>query len=210
MNRQKKITSGFTIIELGLVLIVMGLLAGSFVFFFGEYLSREKFQENERRVKSAVDAIEGYVLADEDGAGALPAPDEIDSKKYFPATLGENMESLQGQRFLYIQAEELQGATSVTDVYETSLQVQIYKEIASDGSFSTLLATIDNVAFVLISTGRNLKQETDIDTPSGSGVTTVSVLKGGDGANLDFFDDIIGYRTLLTLQAKRRAVWPGQ
>ena len=62
--------TGFSLVELSIVLLIMGLLLGGIALPLAQQRDNARFKETERQLREVREALEGYVLA----TGALPCP----------------------------------------------------------------------------------------------------------------------------------------
>lgn len=190
--------AGFTLIELAVVLVIMGILAPLVYNAVTSYVMHEKEDLAKVAMERAQELVFGELLA---GGGILPSPDSGDLA---PLTLAVSKDPWQS-RLGYWRAPELAGS-SLGAVRATTMEVRIYTDVGSGGAFPAADATLDriipDVAYVLVSSGPNLARETVVDTSSG---IVVSVLRGGgplrDGAGTEF-DDIVEYVSLRQLQGR--------
>lgn len=74
MMRAFKKQAGFTLVELSIVLVVIGLLLGTAVVALTNFLSRAQFSETEAQLALVQEALIGYVISQ----GRLPCPDVND------------------------------------------------------------------------------------------------------------------------------------
>ena len=186
---------GFSLIELAIVLVIIGILAPLVYNAVTSYVAHEKQDLAKVLMERAKEMMFGQVLAD---GGLLPDPDSGD---LVPLTLAVSKDPWQS-RLGYWRAPEL--ASSSVDAHtSTTMEVRIYSDVGGGGTFpssgATLERVVPDVAYVLVSSGPNLARETVVDTSSG---VVVSILRGGgplrDGAGSEF-DDIVEYVTLRQL-----------
>lgn len=211
---------GFTLIELGIVLVIMGLVGTLFYNFVFQWIGKEKTNEAARVVAAADKLLLGKLLADR--TGVLPAPESNPSPKdgedgdLLPASLGLGNDPW-GNRLRYFRTGvDIDTASPTTD---TGIHVRIYKDAANfatdhpaapggaPASGPTGQANADqlvsNVAYVVLSLGPDgRKQYRQVD-----GSVYIDVLQpgleaanaGGAGAN-ERFDDQFSYKTLEELK----------
>lgn len=189
---------GFTLVELAVVVVIIGILAPLVYNAVTSYVAREKQELAQASMERARDLIVGHMLANE---GVLPTPD---TGNLIPVDMAVNEDAWQS-RLGYWRAPELETGT-VTGADATTMELRIYQDVGGGGNFpasdATLHRTIPNVAYVLVSSGPNLSRETVVDTSTG---VVVSILKGGgplkDSGHTEF-DDIVEYATLRQLQGR--------
>lgn len=199
---------GFTLVELSVVLVIMGLIAW---FFYGSIFhlaGSEKTSQADRDLRTAESALKGSVAVN----ATLTGPRSVGSVAAYP-TAGLLPQSVSpprdpwDQSILYFVAPELAGSQSVKNVMKTSLRLRIYGGVGSGGTFPAADAALDrevpNVAFVLLSRGKNLEGETTLTTSGG--FTYINVLRAGGplkDASAREFDDMVRAVTLQELAAR--------
>ncbi|MBX6422378.1 type II secretion system GspH family protein [Thermosulfurimonas sp. F29] len=172
---------GFTLIELAIVLVLVGVLAGIGAGILGLLIKRIHYNQNRERLEANVEALIGYALTHH---GRLPSSDQC--KSYL-----RNRKDAWGKDFVCVIASELvtYGACALRT---TSLN-------ATDESDN---ATHENLAFVLISGGPNLNIQTNN--------STIKIYLPGDSVD-DYpgdinrpepYDDMVRYVSLNELQGK--------
>lgn len=197
-----RLAPGFTLIELAIVLVIMGILAPLIYNAVTSYVVHEKEDIAKATMERAKEMMFGEVLA---SGGMLPTPDSGDLA---PLTLAVSKDPWQS-RLAYWRAPELVSA-NVSGPRSTTMEVRLYSDVGGGGAFPAADATLDrvipDVAYVLVSSGPNLARETAVDTSSG---IVVSVLRSGgplrDGTGAEF-DDIVEYVTLRQLQGRYMSV----
>jgi prepilin-type N-terminal cleavage/methylation domain-containing protein len=204
---------GFTLVELAIVLVIMGLIGTVFYNFVFSWIAKEKTNEAARTVATADKLLLGKLLGDR--TGVLPAPESNPSPldgedgDFLPASLGLGNDPW-GNRLRYFRTTEDLDTATTTDIF-----VRIYKDAAnfatdhgaapggSPASSPTGQANADqlvsNVAYVVLSLGPDgRKQYRQVD-----GSIYIDVLQpglesansGGAGVN-EKFDDQFSYKTL--------------
>jgi prepilin-type N-terminal cleavage/methylation domain-containing protein len=187
---------GFTLVELSLVLVIMGLI-GFFV--FGPVMNligKEKLRDGQDALQKVADRLTGrvagyYRLPDPDPGGVAPA--------------GYGQPDPWGRPVLYWLAPQLAGGGRISSVGGTTLVLRTYRTVGSGGPFpaadAQLLSEVGNLAFILASTGPDLAQEITVTTAEGK--TMINVLRGGpmsDGSGREF-DDLVRAVSLGELKA---------
>jgi prepilin-type N-terminal cleavage/methylation domain-containing protein len=81
--------AGFTLVELSIVLIVVGLLLGTTISALTSFLSRAQFSQTEAQLALVQEALIGYVIS----RGRLPCPDRTDYPPVAP-TFGSGSDGL--------------------------------------------------------------------------------------------------------------------
>jgi len=133
----KKPNRGFTLIEMAIVLVIVGLLAGLTLPVISDLIKREKRTASENFLENVKEQIIGYALIND----ALPNDLQAD--------LGIGQDPY-GNTIKYRYADGLDTDLCTPDTTDFTV------EYWSDGSASS---TTNNVAFVIFSIGRNVEQE---------------------------------------------------
>ncbi|WP_068670744.1 type II secretion system protein [Thermosulfurimonas dismutans] len=174
---------GFTLIELAIVLVVLGVLAGIGAGIVGLLIKRVHYNQNRERLEANVEALLGYALTNN---GRLP--DSANCSQYL-----RNAKDVWGKDFVCITALELTKSSACARK-TTSLQV-----IDDNDN-----ATHENIAFVIISGGPNYNVQT-----SGSSTTHIYIpgYPNVDDYTTDMdrpepYDDMVRYVSLAELKAK--------
>ncbi len=179
---------GFTLIELAMVLIIVGLLVGIGITTLGILIKRAKVNATKEIVNADVEAVLGYTFS----SGKLP------DTSAFNAIVRNKKDSF-GKDIAYIYDE---GLTTYCGRLNTNITVQI----CSDTACTTPIQTISDVAFVVLSGGANYNNQ----TAGGGGVnspTTIKVYQYGviadeypdDINRAEDYDDIVKWITLSEL-----------
>lgn len=184
---------GFTLIELAMVLVVIGLLIAFGVSLIGPMTKRAKIIESREAVSQAKEAVFGWTVKNT----YLP-PD-------IATTGGKNVDGF-GKDLLYIKAPEIDASGK-----------NACRRIAADPNNKTTLniclngncttGLVRNIAFVIISGAENYNIQTSAGTPTGcpSGETCVRVYEIGTSNVDDYptdinrpedYDDIVQYISL--------------
>jgi len=158
---------GFTLIELAIVLVLIGLLLGLGVGLIGPLTKRAKYAESKEEVRKAVEALKGFAIR----CGCLPParpPDQYDPSVPDPAfaIVGTRGLDAHSRAFYYIAAPEMvpQGSfsgcgdcadlsTSLCSLNQTTLSLS--REVGSANQ------TVSNLAFVVVSGGPNYNIQTN-------------------------------------------------
>ncbi|AEH45743.1 putative Ig family protein [Thermodesulfatator indicus DSM 15286] len=131
---------GFTLIELAIVLVVLGLLLGLGVSLIGPLTKQAKYRESREKLNANVEAIIGYAIAH----GRLPNATEV--AKVVPYARDST-----GKPFLYIYDENLTTTDSICTQTTTNITVE-----RPDGS------SVTDVAFIMVGSGVNYNIQTGL------------------------------------------------
>ena len=174
--------SGFTLVEMAMVLIIMGIILGSSSKIFTTLSKNSKIQESKELLKQISLDIIGFSKT----FSRLPKIEELMEFRM-------RTKDSWGKEILYLPAKELTG--SLCHKSSSSLQhIQNQK-------------TVKNLAFILVSSGANRNMQTSIDQAV---ITTVKTASRSDKVDFDRnmidrvepFDDFYLTRTLWSLQAQ--------
>jgi len=157
---------GFTLIELAMVLIIVGLLIGLGVGLIGPLTRRAKYSETKETLSAAVDSIIGYATSN----GKIPSWGDYTAD----STIDEFIEVVKDPQdawtkpLYYFFENSLTSNDSVCNRKTTTLT------ICRNGTCSV---RIPNIAFIVISSSENYNPQTGIVSPSGcpSGDTCIGV-----------------------------------
>jgi prepilin-type N-terminal cleavage/methylation domain-containing protein len=184
---------GFTLIELAIVLIVIGLLWGASVNLLGWLTDREKYSGNKEILASAVEAIKGYALNNK----TLPTLSNFTSIVNTP-------NDVWGKPLIYIYYAN---ATNRTICSFTGTPITVrYCYNTSCSSYNDT----QNVAFIVLSSGENMNIQTGFSSQAISSNTTIKVydygIKNIDDYSADVnrpepYDDMVKIMTLYELQS---------
>lgn len=193
---------GFTLVELAVVLVIMGLIGYTFYGSVFEYIAKEKVEQAENHLRETAEQLEGRALAE----NQLPAAGTGDT---LPAGFKGGQDPW-GGAVRYWPAPELV-TNQITGTMTTSLSVAVYSDNGSGGTLpaggATLVRTVDNVGFVLAGSGADLTPDLTVDTSGG--VTTINIMLHEAYLDEDaglYFDDIVLYKSLGELKAAVRSV----
>lgn len=194
-NLKLKTQSGFTLIELAIVLVVIGLLISIGVGLIGPMTKRAMHIESEEVVNAAVESIISY--------GAM--------HNHLPAAIEgivRDTRDAWGRELCYIVCPDLlddpDRGHEICNRRTTTIDIRICRNTAC-----TNFTPVNNVAFVVISGGGNFNTQTDIDTARVVNVYDVGILNvddyvgdlGGD-RRPEPYDDIVKWITLHELRMK--------
>lgn len=177
---------GFTLVEMAVVLLVMGLVGLVFYGFFIRFVGDAKEEIANRDIERVSNLVKGYVIGED---GGLPTDVEY-------ADLGAETDSW-GLNYVYIHDGALEGADDIATNNNAALIVNIY----SDANFGApdLLRTVSDVVFLVVSLGPNNSQDYTI-----TGNTIDILSEQGARQNTTTgrtYDDIVEFVTLNELKA---------
>ncbi len=188
---------GFSLIELAIVLVLIGILIGLGAGLVSMLVKRVKYSESKEAVNSFVQAILGFA----DASGRLPTLNEL------PSVVGSTKDSY-GRDIAYIYDASLTTNSTYGLCGLTSTNLSVI--VCSDASCSTN-STISNVAFVVVSGDGNYNNQTSNSTAVSS-PTSLLVYEYGVG-NVDNYtgdinrpepyDDIVRWVVLGEIQASQ-------
>ena len=139
----------FTLIELALVLIIIGVLLGGGFSIFALLTKREKVKESKNIINENTLIIKNYAILNR----KVP-----DSNKY--NELIKTDHDIWGKKILYKYAKNLTDENSIC--YENATPITI--KICKDSGCNNVEETIKNVAFLILSCGENLNCQTGLGT----------------------------------------------
>ena len=190
-------SKGFTIIELALVLIIIGLLVGFGASLVGPLFERSKRIETQETVKAAVESVIGFAASNN---SRLP------DAAQFPGIIKKQNDSWK---------------KPINYVYDSNLDInQLNSDICGrrttyltvrrcQNSACSTYTDVQNVAYVIVSGGSNYNNQT-IGNLAVTAVTTLNIYNIGlsvDNYNGDFiraeeYDDIVELVTLNELRSQ--------
>ena len=174
MTETDKFSSGFSLIELAIVLVIIGLLVGMGAGLMGPVTKKAKLTKTRDRVTEVYNSIIGYAIANK----TLPANLTV---------LGVKTTDSYGKSLFYDVATGITASDLCTTKGTPYITVN---------DLSAPPAT--NIAFIVLSQGENLCNETGLGTPFtiiDTGVT------GSCAADATYgYDDIVMYLDIITLR----------
>lgn len=199
MPNTEKHQKGFTLIEIAIVLVIVGLLIGMGASLMGPLTQRVKNNETKEIVNAAVESLQSY------GASNNELPDTAS----FP-TVVRKPDDVWGKSLYYLLDDNLTDSTigGICGRKSTDLTINI----CSDAGCSSP-AAISNVAFIVLSSGGNFNNQT-AGTQSVISSTTINLYDIGvsmdnyttDMNRVEANDDIARWITIDELRAKAGCV----
>lgn len=203
MKKPRGIRRGFTLVEMAVVLVIMGLVGYLLYGSIFKLMRQEKVGEGERYLEIVTEQLSAYILAESLGNGTLPTP----VNGFLPADVGTTSDPWRNPiRYWRGTSENLSTAGS-TDLY-----LRIYDN--ADNFYADNVAGavtgqglssqyIPNVGYVVLSQG----PDGEAQYREVTGSTYINVLKPGmavkdpGGAFVQReFDDLVQYKTLSELK----------
>jgi type II secretory pathway pseudopilin PulG len=202
----KKNIKGFSLIEIAIMLVIVGILVGLGAGMMGSVTKQAKIRESRKTIDAAVESLIGYGAAN----SVLPVSGS------FPANV-KNPNDAWTKPFYYVVHT---GLTSTAGGGVCGRKTSYFTvEICPDAACGTPTETINHVAFMVISGGGNYNNQTaDSNTinSASDAVTTISIYDvdvsidnyAGDINSADPYDDIIRWVTINELRTKAGCVGP--
>ncbi len=183
---------GFTLVEIAIVLVIVGLIIGTLAPLMMSMIKRDKLKSGRQTVQRARDEIIGYAMIN---GGRLPAL----------TSLAHRQDPWWNQLFL-ITAPALSSSTSVCSVNATNMSVILYG--GSGGGACSTGNIVSNVACIVASKGPDYNRQ--ISAISGGQVGILDYGCSGDLFPADNagvpsnrpFDDVYEYLSLEELKAR--------
>ena len=183
----------FTLIELAIVLVIVGLLLGGGMGIFSMLVKRSKVIETKDNLKANVEAVISYATSYD----RLPSGSEFKNIVKTP-------KDSWGKDFVYFADTNLLNSNSICERKTTNIILKKCK----DATCSSTSQEIQNVAFVILSGGANFNVQTALNTS-----TTPNEIKIYEpGVEVDDntteinrvekYDDIVEWVTLNDLRVK--------
>ncbi|MCS7278653.1 MAG: hypothetical protein NZ530_01160 [Thermodesulfobacteriaceae bacterium] len=181
----------FTLVEVAIILVVIGLLLGLGASLIGVLTKRVKYTESKEEVRKAVEALKGYAIR----FGYLPSARNetvYNATSPDPAfnTVGVRGFDAWGKALLYrVSGNLIQNSTDLCSLNSTNFS------ITDQGQFKS------NLAFMIISGGLNYNIQTNLtlylqDTPNIDDFPY-------DFTRQERYDDLVEYVSLFELQKQR-------
>jgi len=167
---KKTADKGFTLVELAIVLVIVGLLVGMGATLIGPLTKKAKYNESQNVVKEVYNAVTGYALANK------KLPVDLTS-------VGVRTKDGYAQNLLYYAA----GNITAADFCTTQ---GTYLTVDDDGTTRT------NVAFIVFSQGENRCNQTGTASPFA--IADAGVVAGACTDPNAGYDDIVMYQDINT------------
>lgn len=192
---------GFTLIELAIVLVIVGLLVGIGASMVGPLTKRAKYTETKEALQNASQSIIGY---------AATMGNRLPDAATFPAIIKTSKDAW-GKSLSYIFDNALTGSTSICNRTTTNITVRRCNNAAC-----TAPVVITNVAFLVVSSGPNYNNQTGTSQAVAAPTTfniyepDVGAVDGCNdppvGVRLERYDDIVDFVTIYDLKVKSGSV----
>ncbi len=181
--------SGFTLVELAIVMVISGLLIGMGMRIIGPLTKRAKRAEIRETINAARESILGYTLAN----------------RVLPQTLaqaGARDKDAYNNPIYYVFPSGLTSG-SICTVLNTGLQL----DLCPDSTCSSPISSYQDVAVLLVSKGGNYNLQTDISgSPSikiyQAGTSPIDDYATNDPNRAEEYDDIYSFVSLNELKLK--------
>ena len=186
---KRKSQKGFTLIEIAIVLVIVGLLLGMGASMIGPLTRRAKVAETKELINSAVESVISYVAT----TGSLP------DSATFP-TIVRKPNDVWSNSLNYIYDTNL--TSNICGRTSTAITINECFDVGC-----TTPVTINDVAFLIVSGGENFNNQTEGD-PAATGTINVYTLDlgvdgyAGDESTTEPYDDIVKWITIRELTAK--------
>ncbi len=191
--QKRQIKTGFSFLEMGIVIIIVGLIMAVAMPLLVDNVKKRATQKGQLAIDELVREIVGFAM-NEKAKGA-------------PPTLPANLNQLSGAVDLWNNTVNYYPASGMTTdicaVNTTGLTYQLQEN-------ATTTRTVNNVAFIVVSSGANTKIESDTLTASGGDFSGTFSDKSAshynetlaDSAGTGQYDDLVRHVTLDFLKSK--------
>ncbi len=192
--------SGFTLIGVAIILVLVGILVASGARFMSSIVKRSKILETKKTIDAAVESMVIYGTSN----------NELPASGSFASTLTTS-EDVWGKSLFYIVDADLTDSTTggICDKSSTDLTLTI----CPDSGCSSPTDTISNVAFIVLSSGGNFNNQTagtqDISSSATVNVYTTEVNIDAYTADMnrsEAYDDLAGWLSVSDLNIKAGCV----
>ncbi len=180
IDRQKIYEGGFTLIEMAIIIIIVGLIVGTVVPLMVSNIKQQKLLRIRNEVRELRDEIVGFAINSSSSSNQRRLPNLSEFQ-----TIGHSVDTFNNPMF-YRFAQGLTNPGSICSVSSTNLSVAIPS--------SGLL--INNVAFIVGSNGPNYLQQTNLSADP------VVIYHPGTQVNGRGYDDVVEFVTLNYLKGK--------
>lgn len=188
--------AGFTILEVAIVMVIIGLVVGLGASFIGPMTTRAKRIEASQTLDAAMASVIGFATANQ---AVLP-----NATQFGQSVRNRNDAWLRPLKYIF-DSRLADGVTTTGDLC-TRRGTHIILNQCNDAACSAPV-TVSNVAFVILSDGENLNNQTNASLEA-TGTTVINVYPTGTG-NIDNdstdvnrqeeYDDIVRWATLYDL-----------
>lgn len=187
---------GFTLIEIAIILVIIGILVSLGVALIGPLTKRAKYIESKEIVNAAIESVIGYSITH----GKLP------HQVTFP-TVVRNPYDAWTKPLFYIYAANLKNM-HICDLTITTTNITV--RVCPDVTCTTPTSTTRDVAFIVLSGGSNYNNQTagneEVISPKTINVYEVDVDNidnyTGDFYRPEPYDDIVKWVSLYELKQK--------
>lgn len=213
-QHNSKSQRGFTLLEMAIVMVVLGLLLGGMLIPLSTQMEKKDRDETERALEEIKDALIGYAMAN----GRLPCPDtDNDGIINMSGTcsnqqgtipwvdLGVGKEDAWGQPFTYRVTGDFADTTDGTGCGTATTGVSF--ELCSTADINVLDASAGNpvanqIPAIVISHGKNWAITTSTDEGQNSNTDTTFVDRGYSRTAAPTFDDQVIWISSNILKSK--------
>lgn len=197
---------GFTLIELAIILVILGVLVGLGAGVVGLLIQRVHYNQTRERLEANVEAVVGRA---ELNRGCIPAVDDPSTPYGYCSSLLRNRTDAWRKDFLCLVADEIANYTASCSICaRRTTSLTVVDEMDN--------ATHPDIAVVLVSAGPNRNLQTAIQNTSTN--TTVYIPLPGtpnfdnytsseDPLRPQSYDDLVRYVSLSELKGKLRCVY---
>ncbi len=183
---------GFTLIEIAIVLIIIGILLGIGVALMGPLTKQAQFKRSRERVRACKEAIIGFVAA----SGELPTQAEFQNICNEKDAWGRSLVYIpDDSTVLYDGNNDRVDLTSISTCCASIPSDMAVNDMAHTGGTNNYKT---EVAFIVLSTGENRTQNGSLQTGQSVNGTTYALYTINEYSNN--YDDIVEYVTIYELR----------